>query len=81
MDILQIGYNCFAKDKYSLQIHLKRVTEIETHSKTLQVAKRDVWKKENIVDVTDKVQTPHKVQTVGDKVHTVSDHLQGAPCR
>ena len=25
------------------------MTEIETHSKTLQVVKRDVWKKENIV--------------------------------
>ena len=49
MNVLQIGYNCFAKDKYSLQIHSKRVTEIETHSKTLQVVKRDVWKKENIV--------------------------------
>jgi hypothetical protein len=50
MNVLQIGYNCFAKDKYSLQIHSKRVTEIETHSKTLQMAKRDVWEKENIVD-------------------------------
>ncbi len=50
MNVLQIGYTCFAKDKYSLQIHSKRVTEIETHSKTLQVAKRDVWKKENTVD-------------------------------
>ena len=50
MNVLQIGYNCFTKDKYSLQIHSKRVIEIETHSKTLQVAKRDVWKKENIVD-------------------------------
>ena len=32
-----------------MQIRSKRVTEIETHSKTLQVVKRDVWKKENIV--------------------------------
>ena len=32
-------------------------------------------------NVTDKVQTPNKVQTVGDKVHTVSEYLQGAPCR
>ncbi len=36
----------------------------------------------NSIDVTDKVQTPNKVQTVGDKVqHTVSEYLQGAPCR
>ena len=32
-------------------------------------------------DVTDKVQTPNKVQTVADKVQIVSAHLQGAPCR
>ncbi len=39
----------FRKKLYSLQVCSKHVTEIETHSKMLQVVKRDVWKKENIV--------------------------------
>jgi hypothetical protein len=34
----------------------------------------------DIDDVTDKVQTPDKVQTVADKVQIVSAHLQCAPC-
>ena len=33
------------------------------------------------VYVTDKVQTPNKVQTVADKVHLVSTRLQDAPCQ
>jgi hypothetical protein len=34
----------------------------------------------DVVNVTNTVQTPNKVQTVTDKVQIVSRHLQGAPC-